>query len=220
MRRKSTGGGTGTGIGTGTEPGTQTETGTEPKSAQRTQRTQRMRAEVALGRALFDVVRHWRSALGNRLAPHGLSEATWRVLLHIDLLGGRATQAVLAARIGIEAPTMVRLLDRMERDGWVRRTPSAEDRRINWVEPTATGRKVIRKVSSAASDMRSQALAGLTLQDMEHFLAMLARVDARLDAGAASPSAAQAMPARAQRPAPTRRRMRAPRLPRTNSAVL
>ncbi len=196
----------------------------EPRQGQRKQ-TQRKQAEVALGRALFDVVRHWRSALGRRLAPHGLSEATWRVLLHIDLLGGRATQAVLATRIGIEAPTMVRLLDRMERDGWVRRTPSAEDRRINWVEPTAEGRKVIRKVSSAASDMRRHAFAGLTLQDMEQFLAMLGRVEARLDdATAAVRSRETAEAARVTRAGPdgagVRGRARAPRLPRTNSAVL
>ncbi len=179
--------------------------------------SKRTQAEVALGRALFDVVRHWRSALGSRLAPHGLSEATWRVLLHIDLLGGRATQAVLAARIGIEAPTMVRLIDRMERDGWVQRTPSAQDRRINWVEPTADGRKVIRKVSSAASDMRRQALGSLTQQDMEQFLAMVERIEASLADNA--PAAATAKASRAPRPS-ARRQPRAPRLPRTNSAVL
>jgi MarR family transcriptional regulator for hemolysin len=146
----------------------------------------RSELESAVGQRLFEVVRNWRRSLGVRLAPHGLSEATWRVLLHIDLLGGRATQATLASRVGVEPPTMVRLVDRMERDGWVRRTTSAQDRRVNWVEPTAAGRKVIRKVATAASGMRRDALRSLSADELWQALSLLERIAECVGAGAAA----------------------------------
>ena len=49
------------------------------------------------------------------------------------------TQAQLARRVAIEQPTMVRTIDRMERDGLVTRTPDPNDRRASRITLTDRG---------------------------------------------------------------------------------
>lgn len=124
-------------------------------------------AAELLGRQLFDVTREWRRVLGRRLRPHGLQEASWRLLLHLDLLGGEAPQARLAERLGIETPSLARLLDRMERDGWVQRHAHASDRRINLVRPTARGRAIMEQVAAEAAALRDSLLGALDARQIE-----------------------------------------------------
>lgn len=152
------------------------------------------------GRSLFSVTRDWRRVLGLRLRPHGLQEAAWRLLLHLDLLGGSAPQARLAERMGIETPSLVRLLDRMERDGWVRRVADASDRRIKQVRPTPRGRAIMAKVANEASTLRSWVLADLDLNELARINAALALLQSRLEVPAAAlPSQTQSR--RSPRPA-------------------
>ena len=72
------------------------------------------------------------------LRVRGTAVPVWRVLA--ALAGGRA-QAVtaLAAACLLQQPTMTKLLDRMERDGLVRRLPDERDRRVVRVTLTAAG---------------------------------------------------------------------------------
>ena len=67
-----------------------------------------------------------RRALNAELTREGISFRQWEVLAWIAL-EGELSQAQLAERLGIEAPTLVGILDRMERDGWLERVPCVED---------------------------------------------------------------------------------------------
>jgi DNA-binding MarR family transcriptional regulator len=51
----------------------------------------------------------------------------------------------LAAAEGVAAPTMTRLVDGLERDGFVRRRRDLDDARGVLVEATSTGRRVLTK---------------------------------------------------------------------------
>ncbi len=160
----------------------------------------------ALAKSLFTLTREWRQVLGRRLAPHGLSEATWRAMLHLDLFQGSAVQTALAASMGIEGPSLVRLLDRMERDGWVRRRAHPQDRRINLIEPTAKGRAVMKTVSDAAAEMRATTFAGLDTRELAQLSDLLGRVRESLH----QQREAEAVPPETPTPAPARRRASAP----------
>src|ERR1700759_3171913 len=85
------------------------------------------------GPLLHGVARAWRLKLDQRLKPMGLSQAKWRTLLHLSLADGALTQSEIASRLGIEEPTLVTLLHRLERAGWVTRKPSKHDRRCKTV---------------------------------------------------------------------------------------
>src|SRR2546430_7365497 len=71
-----------------------------------------------LGPLLHGAARAWRLKLDERLKPMGLSQAKWRTLLHLSVAPGPLTQAEIAARLGIEEPTLVTLLHRLENGGW------------------------------------------------------------------------------------------------------
>ncbi|MES2886673.1 MAG: MarR family transcriptional regulator, partial [Pseudomonadota bacterium] len=147
----------------------------------------------------FMLTRDWRHVLDRRLAPHGLSEATWRAMLHLELLNGSAVQSLLAANMGIEGPSLVRLIDRMERDGWVRRRAHPQDRRVNVIEPTPKGRVVTKQVADAAADMRAAVFAELNTAELQQLHQSLERIEAKLrQLEAADASAARPRPVRAR----------------------
>src|SRR5256885_16561915 len=81
------------------------------------------------GQLLHGTARAWRQKLDERLKPMGLSQAKWRTLMHLSLAEEALTQAEIAGRLGVEEPTMVTLLHRLGREGWVTPANSSPDRR-------------------------------------------------------------------------------------------
>src|SRR6266403_96059 len=86
-----------------------------------------------IGQLLHGTARAWRLKLDDRLKPMGLSQAKWRTLLHLSIASDALTQAEIAARLGVEEPSVVTLLHRLEREGWVTRQSSPRDRRCKIV---------------------------------------------------------------------------------------
>lgn len=87
-----------------------------------------------IGLTIAEVSREWRQLIDQRLMHLGVSNARWVVLVTLDCLNRPVPQKVLAEHVGIESPTLVRMLDRLEKDNLVRRTPSQKDRRVKLVE--------------------------------------------------------------------------------------
>src|SRR5438094_9656960 len=85
------------------------------------------------GQLLHGTARAWRQKLDERLKPMGLSQAKWRTLMHLSLAGDALTQAEIAARLGVEEPTVVTLLHRLEREDWITCTNSPRARRCKMV---------------------------------------------------------------------------------------
>ena len=81
------------------------------------------------GMQLAHMSRGWRAELDRRLAGLGLSQARWLVLLHLARFDEPPTQRELAQSVGVEGPTLARLLDSLEAQGLVERQAVVEDRR-------------------------------------------------------------------------------------------
>ena len=107
---------------------------------------------------LREVPRVWREVLDQRLGPSGLSLATWRVLYHIGRRSEPVTQTELAADLGIETPSLVRLLDRLAADGWVERRVCSEDRRARRLFLTPRAKKVYSRIRSTGQQVRKRLL--------------------------------------------------------------
>ena len=73
------------------------------------------------------------------LKPYGITDAYTYFLMALYQQDG-LTQAEMHKQIGIEQPTAVRTLDRMERDGLIIRIPSEVDRRAIQIKLTEKGR--------------------------------------------------------------------------------
>ncbi|MHB8455536.1 MAG: MarR family transcriptional regulator [Acidiferrobacterales bacterium] len=133
------------------------------------------------GILLGETARVWRSRLDQRLKPLGLSQAKWLVLLHLSHGGDKMIQKELAERIGIEGPTLVGLLDRMARDGWLERHESNEDRRSKTVHLTDKASDVLRHIRSVATQLRRELLSGMSPDDLRLCMQVLERVKKRAE---------------------------------------
>jgi DNA-binding MarR family transcriptional regulator len=80
----------------------------------------------------------------------------------------------LATRERVSAPAMSNHVDRLERDGLVRRTPSADDKRRVGLTLTDEGQRVLRRVRSRRTAWLASRLGQLTPED-------LARVEAAVE---------------------------------------
>lgn len=110
--------------------------------------------------------RGWRRALNVMLAEHNLSDATAAPLIALLRLGDRVPQGVLAERVGVEGPTLVRVLDGLESDGLIRRVPDSSDRRIKLVEMTAAGLEVAQRCEKCAAKLREIMLGDLPAEQL------------------------------------------------------
>lgn len=119
------------------------------------------------GQLLHGTARAWRQKLDARLKPMGLSQAKWRTLMHLSLAEDALTQAEIAGRLGVEEPTVVTLLNRLEREGWVTRKNSARDRRCKMVLLGRRAQRVIEQINAAANNLRHELLAGIGREDLQ-----------------------------------------------------
>jgi MarR family transcriptional regulator, transcriptional regulator for hemolysin len=125
---------------------------------------------------LAEVSRCWRAKLNERLRPLGLSQSRWIVLLHLSKRGDGVMQKSLADWMGIEGPTLVRILDRMHEDGWIERHESTTDRRVKTIHLTSQSRAIIKKINKVASRLRGELLAEIPTKDIETCMRVLLQI--------------------------------------------
>lgn len=128
------------------------------------------------GMVLTETAGIWRTKLDQRLRPLGLSQAKWRTLLHLAKGGEGMPQGELAKRVGVEGPTLVRLLDRMTADGWIERRDSPVDRRAKTVHLTDKARTTARQMQAIAQTLRHELLAELPREQLLVCLEVLERI--------------------------------------------
>ncbi len=90
-----------------------------------------MTLREGFGFLLNEATQSWRQEIDRRLAPRGLSQATWRALFHLERRGEGLTQRQLAENMGIEGPSLVRLIDHLEAAALLERRAAPLDRRCN-----------------------------------------------------------------------------------------
>lgn len=79
------------------------------------------------------------------------------------------TQIELAKSAGLKQPSVVRILDRMERDNLITRTRNKDDRRIFNFHLTEKAKKACRKLEDHANAMHDIATLGLSKKEVEAF---------------------------------------------------
>lgn len=122
---------------------------------------------------LVVAARKWRRTSHGVLAAFNVSEACATPLLTASRLGSAVRQVTLADHIGIEGPSLVRLLDQLCAAGLMRREEDPEDRRANTVALTEEGRAVTAKMEEELVTLRAQALKGVSRSDLEAALRVL-----------------------------------------------
>lgn len=119
-------------------------------------------------------------ALQARFAQHEVSAGQWPLLLYLWDQDG-LSQKQLSRRVQIEEATTTRTLDRMERDGLVRRVRDESDRRRINVFLTEHGQQLREELVPYAQEVNALATHGLSDQDKSKINSLLIYMIARLD---------------------------------------
>lgn len=167
-----------------------------------------------------DVSRLWVRHFEQRATQLGMSLTQCKVLVFLSRNEG-ATQAKLAELSDTEPMTLVRVLDRMQRDDWIERRPDPADRRAYRLYLKPASNPVLTEIFRIGEKARSEALTGLSAEQREQMMDMLEKVRANLVAlvpatetpspaapRSAKPKAKQENPRRARRAAPATTRTR------------
>ncbi|ARS48466.1 MULTISPECIES: MarR family transcriptional regulator [Pseudomonadaceae] len=120
--------------------------------------------------------RAWRSELDRRLVGLGLSQARWLVLLHLARFTEMPTQRELAQSVGVEGPTLARLLDSLETQGLVTRVAVPEDRRAKKIALQPKAQPLIEKIEAISTQLRQEVFAGIDEEDLRRCQQVHARV--------------------------------------------
>jgi DNA-binding MarR family transcriptional regulator len=86
--------------------------------------------------------------------------------LSVVVFAGPIGIGALAAAEGVAAPTMTRLVDGLEREGFVRRRPDPNDARGVIVEASATGRRTLTRGRQQRVRSLAAGLASLSSEEL------------------------------------------------------
>jgi DNA-binding MarR family transcriptional regulator len=126
------------------------------------------------------MVGRYNSLIGSGLSAIGIDIPYWRVLL---LLGEAAPRSVgnLASAAMINESTMLRIVQRMQRDGLISCSRSQADARVTEVELMALGTEKLVAAREIAAPIYNGLIAGVSARDFERLLALLGRLQTNLD---------------------------------------
>jgi DNA-binding MarR family transcriptional regulator len=109
------------------------------------------------------------------LRPHGLSPTQYNVL---RILRGAGDQGLCQYEIGdrlvAQVPDVPRIIDRMQKAGWVQRVRGVADRRVVMTSLTPQGLALVASLDVPVAEITSGAFSTLTTEQMEQLNELLA----------------------------------------------
>lgn len=139
------------------------------------------REEIPLSSSLLCHIKLLNSVLernANRFAEeHGLTMPQWMALGCIGHCGVEGIRhSELGSRLMLSKAPITGVVDRLERAGYVRRTPDASDRRVSRVTITQSGEAVWKQVRGTLRERSIQLCDCLSAKEQETLVSLLARL--------------------------------------------
>jgi len=132
------------------------------------------------GYLVRDAHRAFQRLLEKRITAHGITRGQWyflRVLWNEDGL----SQRELSSRVGMMEPTTVIALRSMERAGLIRRSRSADDKRVTKVWLTARAKRMRSAMLGLARAINEEACVGVSREEFDTFRRAISRMTENLD---------------------------------------
>ncbi len=94
------------------------------------------------------------------LRPYGVAQSQWYILYHIQASNG-ITQKALQDVLQVESATLTTEVNALQRKGWVIRTQSAADHRVNELRLTPAGEQLWASLPDPILAVRQRMLKGI-----------------------------------------------------------
>ena len=117
--------------------------------------------------------------LSGKLAGYNVTPPQWGVLVALWEQDGLSLSE-LAKRSFFDGPTMTGIVDRLEKANLVERRRDSSDRRVISVYLTEEGRTLQEQLPTLSDEANQEALAGLSDEETERFVATLRKIIANL----------------------------------------
>lgn len=132
-------------------------------------------------------LRSWgllRQAQEPYFARFGISASQWSILRVLQRAEAKGEAELPLKKVGerllIQPPSVTGVVDRLERQGFVKRRPSKTDLRVRHLRLTRLGRALIAKVLEGHAQRIQSLFAGLQPEEQETMLGLLQRLEAHL----------------------------------------
>lgn len=132
-----------------------------------------------IGRLITRLARIWRRESDQALSDHGLSYATAIPLLVLSRQGENVRQGVLADELGIEGPSLVRLIDLLQAEDLVERREDPTDRRAKTLHLTKAGEAKVEETNRVLRRVRASLLKDIGADELAITFETLQRIERR-----------------------------------------
>lgn len=146
-----------------------------------------------------------------RFEPLSISFTQWQVLIWLSMQQSHISATQLSAELGHDMGALTRVVDELERRGFVRRERSRRDRRAVEIAITPAGRRQARSGKRCIVGLLNELVEHLSEREIGTLIALLGRLLGHLQrAGESAASAAAPAEPRGARRAPRARRLATP----------
>lgn len=118
--------------------------------------------------------------LEKRFFKYNVSRAEFFVLYYVSSTTD-ITQTILANSLNVTTPTVVRIIDRMEKRGLISRSHDKKNRRINFLNLTSEGKKMLDILLPIAETFKDEAIKGISNEELDIYLKVLEKMQKNLD---------------------------------------
>jgi DNA-binding MarR family transcriptional regulator len=124
---------------------------------------------------LSEAARRGHQLVSDGFAEVGLRKPHFTVLVALSELGP-SSQAELGRRVWIDRKNMVAVINDLEAEGFVERTPDEQDRRRNAVRLTTSGTAALKRLNARVDAAQDALLSNLSETERRELTRLLTRV--------------------------------------------
>lgn len=133
------------------------------------------------------LARRWRRSIEAHLAAAGLTDTTWLPLVHLKETGGGITQKELAALVGVDGSSLVRVLDILVHQGLIERRRYEADGRARLIYLTPQGEKRVDDIREELLIAEAAILSEVSDHAIAEMMGHFSTIDRRMSELAAQP---------------------------------
>ena len=122
---------------------------------------------MRFGNLIGLTARIWRKTIDSRLKNFQLTEAMWLPLVYLEKQPSSIYQKDLAAMLSLDSSSLVRVLNNLEKLGFVERITVEHDRRAKATAITRQGREVVYSIEKISLELQQEILSELNIQDYQ-----------------------------------------------------
>ena len=132
------------------------------------------------GARLIAIARVYRRGVDRELARLGISDAMALPVMVIARQGGGIRLGALAERLGLEAPSVLRIVDHLVEKSLVTRGLDAADKRAKTLTLTPAGADMAAQVEQIMIEVRARLFEGVEEADLVAALRVIDRLESNL----------------------------------------